>query len=157
MESVWEASNSLDPRTQVGAILVDSEGIIWGQAHNAFPHGMQDIPDWWQDRNEKHLRVIHAEVGALAQCARIGKSPYGLTLYSHYAACSACCKTLLAFGVQKIVNWAPALERARKTPWFGDIEKGLGFFQESGGIVETYQGDLDAGIDLRFDGEIWRV
>lgn len=156
MASVREATCSLDPRTQVGAVLVNpTSGVVLGMGYNDFPPGTPQ--EFWQDREKKNRHVIHAEVNAIADCVRAGCNPWGAVLYGHYAACSQCCKTMLAFGVKDLVTWAPAIERARETPWLRDIEEGFQRLRAAGGSVTLYPDPLEAGVGLRFDGQVWEL
>lgn len=59
------AKFSRDPSTKVGAIIVDAlwRPVSWG--YNGFPSGMSDEKEWYENREMKLERVIHAELNAI--------------------------------------------------------------------------------------------
>ena len=52
-------------------------------------------------------RIIHAEMHALCDAARLGKSVKGATLYSNVFPCHICAKHIVASGVSKVVFIEP--------------------------------------------------
>ena len=56
---------SKDPRTKVGAVIVDEKKRVVSVGYNGFPRGVDDNPDRYEDRTAKLLFVAHAERNAL--------------------------------------------------------------------------------------------
>lgn len=55
---------SKDPSTQCGAVIARGNRVI-SMGFNGFPKGTDDAPARYQDREQKYLRVVHAEVNAI--------------------------------------------------------------------------------------------
>jgi dCMP deaminase len=61
---------------------------------------MDDKPEWWETREEKYSRVIHAEMNALLNY----KEPVtGMTLYITHPPCENCAKHVAAAGIERVV------------------------------------------------------
>jgi dCMP deaminase len=114
------ARESKDPSTKTGAVIVGPDGII-AEGFNAFPRGMEDRPEWWNNRDEKYSRVIHCEMNA-AMSAR--QSLEGCTLYTvPFISCDRCFVHMLQLGITRFVaplptddqlkRWGPAFDRVR--------------------------------------------
>ena len=72
--SIAEAvsKRSHDTETQVGAIIIDEDGMIMGSGHNGFVRGAPDneLPTTRDDG--KYPYMIHAEQNIISQCAKKG-------------------------------------------------------------------------------------
>lgn len=120
-EARLTASWSKDPSTKVGAVIVHGRvGISRG--FNGFPAGMEDKPEWYDNRDEKYSRVIHGEMNALVFAQR---SVFGMTLYTvPFAPCDRCVVVMLQAGIQRFVfpklpanlegRWGESVERTKK-------------------------------------------
>lgn len=95
------AMRSKDPRTQVGAVLVGSEGEVLSTGYNGFVRGAQDsrLP---KDAPEKYDYFIHAEMNAILNAARQGIKLLGATSYQTHSPCKHCARFLLQCGITKI-------------------------------------------------------
>jgi dCMP deaminase len=83
------ATRSKDPRTQVGAVLVDAKTHrIVSVGYNGFPVGASETEELWQSP-EKFKHVIHAEVNCLAH-APSSFNCRELTLYLPIWPCPIC-------------------------------------------------------------------
>lgn len=91
---------SKDPRTGVGAVLVDDLRRVVGIGYNGFPRGVDDSPAVYADREEKLLRVVHAEVNAVLNATR---ATDGATCYCTLHPCSACAGVLIQAGIRRVV------------------------------------------------------
>ncbi len=88
--STW----SKDPSTQVGAVIVDSDGIIIATGYNGFPRRLSDAPELYADREKKYKRVVHAELNAILHTAI--DIPKFSTLYvTPIPPCTECTKAIL--------------------------------------------------------------
>jgi len=95
---------SKDPRTKVGAVIVDEKKRVVSVGYNGFPRGVDDDEHRYEDRELKHLFVAHAERNAL------DNSPMpvdGFTLYSPLMPCSECAKSIIQNGITRVVSYAP--------------------------------------------------
>ncbi len=89
--------------TQVGAILVGTEGEIRLTAYNGPPRGVQDLPERFV-RPEKYLWASHAEANLVAFAAREGIRTKGCTVYVTHAPCASCARTLIQAGIDTVVH-----------------------------------------------------
>ena len=98
------ASWSKDPSTQVGAVAVRNRNVI-AQGYNGFPRGMDDDPQYYNDRPLKYRLIVHAEMNAIYNAAENGVSLKGSTLYVYgLPVCNDCAKGLVQAGIKRIVT-----------------------------------------------------
>ena len=116
------STRSTCPRAEVGAVLVIDRRII-ATGYNGAAPGLPHCTEAGCLIEDSHCqRVIHAEVNAVGQAAKMGISADGATLYmydSNYRteACRECRKALLTAGVAAvIVAKEPPEEYYRLTP-----------------------------------------
>lgn len=95
------SSWSKDPRTKVGAVVVNEHKQVLGLGFNGFPRGVFDLPDRYADRDRKLLFVAHAEQNALDNCFT---DPRGATIYSTLFPCYHCAKGIIQRGIRRIVS-----------------------------------------------------
>jgi dCMP deaminase len=69
---------SKDRRTQIGAVIVGQDNEIVSTGYNSFPRGIDDEVEERQQRPEKYYWIVHAEMNAILNAARIGVSTKGL-------------------------------------------------------------------------------
>ena len=75
------ATMSKDPRTRVGAVIVGPDKEVRSTGFNGFPRGIADTHERLHDKTEKLRLVVHAEVNAILNAARVGIPLSGCTLY----------------------------------------------------------------------------
>ena len=98
--STW----SKDPSTQVGGVAVRNRTVI-AQGYNGFPRGMDDDPQYYNDRPLKYRLIVHAEMNAIYNAAENGVSLKGSTLYVYgLPVCNDCAKGLVQAGIKRIVT-----------------------------------------------------
>jgi dCMP deaminase len=90
------ALRSEDPRTKVGCCILRADHTVASLGYNGAPAGI--VIDW-DNREEKHKRVIHAEQNAL----RMVKPGECYTAAITHAPCNDCLKSLASYGIKKIV------------------------------------------------------
>jgi dCMP deaminase len=116
--SMW----SKDPSTCCGAAIVRSDKTIASTGFNGCGRTMEDRPEWYNDREEKYARIIHAEVNCLIHAR---ESVIGCTLYTYpFICCDRCCVQMLQAGIIRfvsleptedvLVRWGNAFEHTRK-------------------------------------------
>lgn len=89
---------SKDPRTQVGAVIIDKDNHIISTGYNGFPSGYPDSKDLW-DNPSKHNYVIHAEANAICHSHSLLA---GCSLYVTHFPCGSCAKLILAANITKV-------------------------------------------------------
>jgi dCMP deaminase len=95
---------SKDPRTKVGAVIVDEKKRVVSIGYNGFPRGVEDTPDRYNDRPTKHLFVAHAERNALDNSPMTVEN---CTLYVPLVPCSECAKSIIQRGITRVVSYVP--------------------------------------------------
>lgn len=95
--STW----SKDPRTKVGAVLVNETKQVLSVGYNGFPRGVFDLEARYEDRPTKLMFVAHAERNALDNCFADTR---GSTLYVTLPPCNECVKSIIQKGVRRIVS-----------------------------------------------------
>lgn len=109
------ATRSEDPKTQVGAAVLDSRGAVLALGYNGPPSGVE-VEDWGH-RGNVRLVVVHAEANAL-RYVRPGEAAL---LAATRMPCAECLKAAAAQGIREIVyrdrpredsDWAPAATAA---------------------------------------------
>lgn len=108
------AAMSRDPNTQVGAVLVGPGREVRGTGFNGFPRGIADTPARLGDRSLKLRMMVHAERNAILNCARVGISTKGCTLYLAATdstgatwggcPCTACTIEIVQAGISAVVS-----------------------------------------------------
>lgn len=116
--STW----SKDPSTKTGAVIVRPNRTVVSVGFNGFPREMSDVPEWYADREEKYLRIIHCEVNALIYSP---ERVDGYTLYTYpFACCDRCVVQMLQAGITRFVfpeptkdallRWGKAFDKTKK-------------------------------------------
>lgn len=98
---------SKDPRTKVGAVIVDEKKRVVSVGYNGFPRGVDDDPGRYEDRPTKHLFVSHAERNALDNSPM---SVEGCIMYVPLMPCNECAKSIIQCGIKKVVCYTPNRE-----------------------------------------------
>ena len=111
MNNIWDerflglaqhvATWSKDPRTKVGAVLVNETKQVLSVGYNGFPRGVFDLLTRYDDRQTKLMFVAHAERNALDNCFADTR---GSTLYVTLPPCNECVKSIIQKGVKRIVT-----------------------------------------------------
>lgn len=98
------ASWSKDPSTKVGAIAVDIERKINAQGYNGFPSGCNDSQAFYENREAKYARIIHAETNIICNAcnSRVGLHHSTIYIYGMYP-CPECIKLLAQVHIARIV------------------------------------------------------
>lgn len=98
---------SKDPRTKVGAVIVDEKKRVVSVGYNGFPRGVYDSCDRYEDRPTKHLFVAHAERNALDNAPLMVD---GCTLYVPLLPCNQCAISIIQKGITRVVSYTPDRE-----------------------------------------------
>ena len=96
------ASRSTCNRLSVGAVLVRDKRIIAGGYNGSVAGDEHCIDAGCYLRDGHCMRTIHAEMNAILQCAKLGISMDGASLYVTDFPCLQCTKSLLQAGIKEI-------------------------------------------------------
>jgi dCMP deaminase len=130
---------SKDKYTQIGAVIVGKDNEIVSTGYNSFPRGINDNLSCRQDRPEKYYWFSHAETNAIVNCARIGVSTNGTTMYLTCGIpCADCCRSIINAGISKVVCEVGNVG-AMGPKWEESGKRSLEMFNEAGVIIEYYE------------------
>lgn len=122
------ASWSKDPNTQVGARIVNGMNRVLGEGYNGFPYSMVDLPENYENREQKYSRIVHAEINALISA---NTAVAGATLYTWpFMPCDRCVVQMLQAGIARFV--APIADAERLVRWGAAFEKTRAYIRECG-------------------------
>lgn len=98
------ALRSKDPKTQVGACIVNEDLRIVGIGYNGMPQGADDHEFPWSSEGDyldtKYPYVVHAEANAILNATQsLKKSKIYVTLFP----CNECTKLIIQSGIIEIV------------------------------------------------------
>jgi dCMP deaminase len=146
----YAKKHSPDPRTQNGAIIVDSHNFeIISYGANRLPNGVNNLPERLH-REHKRDYLEHAERDAIFSALRQGKNTMGATMYVPWFACSDCAKAIIGAGINCVVgHHAPC---ATANTWSASIDIGLVLLNEAKISYRYYDGQIGVK-DVRFGGE----
>lgn len=132
------ATWSKDPTTKVGCVIVDTSNRIIGTGYNGFPRLVPDTPELLANKEEKRLRVIHAEMNAIQ--FSVGDLT-GSTLYCTHHPCAGCAGIIIQKGIQRIV--IPQITSELGGDWNKSVEVARDMFEKSGKQFESiFRGEL---------------
>lgn len=102
--ALLSAKRSKDPKTQVGACIINADKRIVGIGYNGFPRGVEDDQFPWKSDGEwldnKYPYVVHAEPNAILNST---VSLKGATLYVTLFPCNECAKLIIQSGIKELV------------------------------------------------------
>lgn len=137
--ALLNARMSKDPSTKVGAVIVGPDREIRSAGFNGLPRGIADTPERLNDRDTKLKLVVHAEMNAILNAARMGVSVKGCTLYLAATdasgavwggpPCTRCTVETIQSGITCIVSHP---FKAVPSRWKDDIELARGLLGEVG-------------------------
>ena len=126
------ARMSKDPATQAGAVIIGPDREVRSMGYNGLPRGIADTPQRLQNKELKRSLIVHAEMNAILNAARIGVSTRGCTLYLALtddsgqvwggAPCTRCTVEIIQAGIMQVVAmpfknqisyWTDSVEQAR--------------------------------------------
>jgi dCMP deaminase len=125
------AEKSKDPKTKIGAILVNPDKSVISMGFNGPPMGVWDIPQRL-DRPEKYFFFEHAERNAIFLAAKNGIKTNGSVLYTQGIPCCDCARGVIQSGVccvviHKLWPYTPAYE----SNWTEGIKRSIAMFEEA--------------------------
>lgn len=113
-ECLNHARMSKDPSTRVGSVIVGPDMEIRSTGFNGLPRGIADTYHRLNDRETKLELIVHGEMNAVLNAARIGVSIKGCTMYTACtddtglvwggAPCTRCTVEVIQAGIAEIVT-----------------------------------------------------
>lgn len=96
-------------RVRVGAVLFDKDHRVIATGYNGAPRGFKHCDDIGCDLDsDGHCKnSIHAEENALLQCAVIGRSTEGLSIFTTHIPCWKCALRLVQAGITDVIYMEP--------------------------------------------------
>ena len=135
-EAVKEKSK--DQRTKIGAVIVGKDNEIVSTGYNSFPRGIDDDVEERQQRPEKYFWMVHGELNAILNAARIGVSTNGCKMYLTCGIpCSNCGRAIINAGITEVYCKVEDTTQNRKK-WDEEPSKTKQMFEESGVKITFY-------------------
>ena len=131
--SIAEAAKmkSKDRRTQIGAVIVGKDNEIVSTGYNSFPRGIDDNVEERQVRPEKYFWMVHGELNAILNAARIGVSTNHCRLYLTCGIpCSNCGRAIINAGITEVYCKMEDTTKNREK-WDEESSKTKQMFQEA--------------------------
>ena len=151
---VWNLASlhSTDPSTQVGSALVSwSGGIIMGGWNEVPPPiasaGHPKTP------SAKNYCTEHAERRVLFKAIRNGLRCDCLQLYSTWASCAECSRSIVQLGIRRVVTFRGLVYRTPER-WRESVQEGLGMMRDAGVEIIGWNGVIHTENKIRFNGEL---
>ena len=102
--ALLSAMRSKDPRTQVGACIINEKKRIVGIGYNGFPYGVEDEDFPWEKNDDwlesKYPYVVHAEPNAILNAT---VSLDNAKLYVTLFPCNECAKLVIQSGIKEVI------------------------------------------------------
>lgn len=102
---------SKDPSSKVGALCVSPNRRQFVTGYNGFPVGIEDKPNYLEDKSIKNMYMVHAEVNCIINATVLLE---GWTMYVTKAPCTSCAAAMLNARLKRVV--CPEPETGRR--WF---------------------------------------
>jgi len=94
---------SKDESTQIGAVIVGTDREVLSTGYNSFPRGLNDEIKERQERPEKYFWMVHAEMNAILNAARVGTRLKDSEIYiTSGLPCSNCARAIINAGIKKV-------------------------------------------------------
>lgn len=132
------ATQSKDPSTKVGAVIVRPNGTLASAGVNGFPRKILDLRERLEDKPTKYRLTIHAEMNALHFAH---EDLTGASLYATFCPCDDCAKHIVQRGVKRVFY---PLDH-ENTRWLESQKNSIALFKEAGLVVRGV--DMKTGID----------
>lgn len=122
---------SKDPRTPVGAIILNSEDFSpHSFGYNGMPRGCDDNKESRLVAPEKYLWFSHAERNAIDNAAKLGISIKGCWIVCTMIPCMDCARSVIQSGLKGVVTVRPSAEHVER--WGEHFKRSEEIFKECG-------------------------
>ena len=144
--------HSHDPHRQVGAVIVDSEGIVIATGSNHPPSVLEITADdsraaILEDPSWKYFMLEHAERNAIYDAFRQYVNLTGTTMYTTLFPCADCARAIVAAGITRLV--VPSRQKAseRDAKWSEHYRFARQIFEAAG--VQLDEVLFDVSVNLK--------
>jgi dCMP deaminase len=146
------AGKSPDLSTQIGAVIV-TDGTIKSltMAYNGFVDGWVPSFEDFQ-RPRKYQITEHAERRSIYKAAKYGIATEGGTLYSTWAACTECARSIVEAGIVQLVRHHPPDDEAVGR-WLESVSLGDEIMKAGNVTITDIHGPIYDGFKILRDGE----
>ncbi len=144
-----QARKSLDPSTQVGAVIINPERGAIALSYNQFTRGTQATEERLNDSTTKYLLTVHAEVVAICDAAFKGAAIDGGHMYCTWQPCFNCAIFLGHAGIKQLVYHQ--LPEHIRPDWQIDQREGAMVLSQMG-VVQKAVTDRLGFEPIRFRG-----
>lgn len=128
---------SKDTSTKLGAVIVNSDGVIQSIGYNGFPRNVNDdIPERYE-RPLKYKWFEHAERNAIYNFAR--QFLKGSSIHLTWIPCTDCARGIIQTGISEVVISDTEIEDR----WKEDFLQSLIMLREAGVIVRLLNSKED--------------
>lgn len=121
------ASWSKDPSTKVGAVIARPDHTIVSTGYNGFPRGCLDTEEFYENRELKYARVVHAETNAILHAR---ERLNGYTIYVTHPTCDRCATNVIQSGIDRVVFDLAGMAVAER--WGKAIQIAFDMYAEAG-------------------------
>lgn len=122
---------SKDPRTQVGAIILNGNDFSpHSYGYNGMPRGCDDSDHTRTEAPEKYFWFAHAERNAIDNAAKIGIPLKDCWIIVTMIPCMECARSIVQAGIKGVVTLKPSNEL--KERWGEHFERTDQLFKECG-------------------------
>ena len=130
---------SKDKRTKIGAVIVGEDNEIVSTGYNSFPRGINDDLPERQERPEKYFWMVHGEMNAILNAARIGSKTKGCKMYLTCGIpCSNCGRAIINAGITEVYCKVQDTTKNRDK-WDEESSKTRQMFEEAGVKIVFYE------------------
>lgn len=127
--AVLVSMKSKDPRTKVGAIIVDKNNHPVSTGFNGIPRGVLDNDDRLHDRALKQFFIEHAERNAIYAAK---EDLEGCTIYVTFPPCSDCARAIIQTGIKRVITIKKTAHNPSMAHYNEHLKHSLTMFEESG-------------------------
>jgi dCMP deaminase len=125
---------SKDESTQIGAVIVGKDNEVLSTGYNSFPRGLDDNLKERQERPEKYFWMVHAELNAILNAARVGTKLKDSKIYiTSGIPCVDCAKAIVNAGIKTVYckevcttknkeKWEESQKRSLQLLWECKVE-----------------------------------
>lgn len=139
------ATQSKDPSTHIGAVIVDSAHYVRSVGYNGLPRGADESKPERHARPEKYDWYAHAERNAVCSAASSGTRIAGCSMYTPGVPCTDCAKDIIQSGIKEVIThkrWDESLQpdASGAKVWSEVAVTSMQMFEECGVVWRQFDG-----------------
>jgi dCMP deaminase len=154
--AVLVSMKSKDPRTKVGAVIVDQNNHPVSTGFNGIPRGVEDTHERLHDRDVKKFFIEHAERNAIYAAK---ENLEGCSIYITFPPCADCARAIIQSGIKRVVTIKKTAQHPSMVHYSEHLSNSMLMFKEAGveyvewdGVVPNLQMFMGGNvIDLNKD------